>query len=126
MSKQEPITVFEHESIFVGRSGKSITKDQLHALQVYFGNGIPFFSLINNGVKFNEYVGVIQVGNTVIEILPKSDKNSAGKAEEENWKKILIGMLRAVYGFEIKATSSSSLRIKTNHILDLYFELFIK
>lgn len=95
----------------------------LTALQGYYGEkGVPYFSLMHNGVRFNEHVGVIQVGNTLIEILPKADKADTPKSK---WRNLLIGMLKAVGAFDIRSTSSSSLKIKPNTILDLYFELFI-
>ena len=120
------ITVFEHEKLLVGKGDKNISDDQLKALQRYYGNGIPFFKLINNGVQFNEHVGVIQVGNTLIEVLPKADNNPHSEIDEKKWRDILIDMLRAVGGFDVKQTSSSNLKIKPNTILDLYFELFVK
>jgi 5-methylcytosine-specific restriction enzyme subunit McrC len=122
VSKLNVITVFEYESLSLKGGKNSIIKDQLTALQTHYGNGIPFYSLIHNGVKFNEHVGVIQVGNTIIEVLPKADKSSS----ENKWRNLLIGMLRTVLGFDLKATSNANLKIKPNHILDLYVELFIK
>ena len=123
---KEHIIVFEHETLRHDKGEKRITADQLKALQNYYGDGIPFYSLCYNGVKFNEHVGAIQVGNTLIEILPKADKVSASKEEENKWRDILIDMLRAVGSFDIKTPSHSNLKIKPNTILDLYFELFIK
>lgn len=100
-----------------------LTELQLESLQVFHGEkGTPYYSLINKGVKFNSYVGVIQVGNLLIEILPKADKYQS----EKDWQNILIGMLKAVHAFDVTAPSSSSLKLKENCILDLYFELFIK
>ena len=119
------ITVFEHEKLLVGKGDKSISDEQFEALQKYHGNGVPFFNLIYNGVKFNKHVGVIQVGKTLIEVLPKADKNPQSEAIENKWRDILIDMLRAVGGFDVKQTSSSNLKLKPNTILDLYFELFI-
>lgn len=111
------ITVFEHGVLKL----KDLGAEKLKALQQYYGDkGVPFFSLCYNGVRFNEHVGVIQVGNLVIEVLPKADAD-----ESKEWQKILIGMLKAVGNFEIKSTSFSSLKIKPNTILDLYFELFV-
>ncbi len=120
------IVVFEHEILRFDIGEKRISEDQFKALQQYYGSGVPFFKLIYNGVQFNEHVGVIQVGKTLIEVLPKADKNSNFKLEEKKWRDILIGMMRSVGGFDIKSTSSSHLKIKPNTILDLYFELFIK
>jgi len=123
---KENIVVFEHEILRFDRGEKKITKDQFEALERYHGNGVPFYSLVYNGVQFNEHVGVIQVGSTLIEVLPKADKIPHSIAEDKRWRDLLIGMLRAVGSFDIKSTSSSNLKIKPNTILDLYFELFIK
>lgn len=118
------ITLFEHESIRFDKGEKRITEAQFHALENYFGEkGVPYFSLIRNGVQFNEYVGVIQIGKTVIEVLPKADKDDI---DAKKWRNILIGMLKVVGNFDIKSTSESNLKINPNTILDLYFELFIK
>lgn len=123
---KENIVVFEHEILRFDRGEKKITKDQFEALERYYGNGKPFYKLVYNGVQFNEHVGVIQIGNTLIEVLPKADKTPHSVAEDKKWRDLLIGMLRAVGSFDIKSTSSSNLKIKPNTILDLYFELFIK
>lgn len=123
---RENIVVFEHEILRFDRGEKKITKEQFEALERYYGNGVPFYSLIYNGVQFNEHVGVIQVGNTLIEVLPKADKTPHSETEDKKWRNLLIGMLKAVGSFDIKTTSSSNLKIKPNTILDLYFELFIK
>ena len=120
------ITVFEHEFIRFDKGEKQITEEQFKALQRYHGLGVPYYTLCYNGVRFNEYVGVIQVSKTLIEVLPKADKNPQSKTEEAKWRNILIGMLKAVDSFDIRATSDSNLRIKPNTILDLYFELFIR
>jgi 5-methylcytosine-specific restriction enzyme subunit McrC len=123
---KENIVVFEHEILRFDRGEKKITKEQFEALVHYYGNGKPFYKLVYNGVQFNEHVGVIQVGKTLIEVLPKVDKTPHSINEDKKWRNLLIGMLRAVGSFDIKSTSSSKLKIKTNTILDLYFELFIK
>jgi 5-methylcytosine-specific restriction enzyme subunit McrC len=123
---KENIVVFEHEILRFDKGEKKITKDQFEALERYYGNGKPYYKLVYNGVQFNEHVGVIQVGNTLIEVLPKADKAPHSAEEDKKWRDLLIGMLRAVGSFDIKSTSSSNLKIKPNTILDLYFELFIK
>jgi 5-methylcytosine-specific restriction enzyme subunit McrC len=128
MNQRKVITVFEHQAIKLNQVIDKIEFDErtLLALQKYYGEeGIPYFSLIHNGIRFNEYVGVIQVGNTLIEILPKADKNANSLEDKSKWRNILIKMMLASGIFEIHAPSSSALRIKNNNILDLYFTLFI-
>ena len=130
MTNSKLIRVFEHQSIKLLDKIDGITFDKtsLEALQSYYGEkGVPYYSLTNNGVKFNKFVGVIQVGNTVIEVLPKADKSSnQSKEVKDKWQHILIKMLSAVGLFDIQSTSDSSLKLKSNSILDLYFALFIK
>jgi 5-methylcytosine-specific restriction enzyme subunit McrC len=119
---QNHITIFEHETIRFDKGEKRITEKQFSALKKYFGDGVPFYEICHNGVQFKEFVGVIQIGNTLIEVLPKADQ---AETNESKWRDILIGMLRAVGSFDIKSTSDSHLQVKPNSILDLYFELFI-
>lgn len=130
MSKENNnITVFEHQAIKLNEVIDGIMFDghKLKALQGYFGEkGVPYFSLIHNGVRFSEYVGVIQVGETIFEVLPKADKNNGYTEEKTKWRKVLIGMLKAVGSFDIRSTGESNLKIHSNTILDLYFEMFLK
>lgn len=122
------ISVFEHQTIKLNQviDGVKFDESTYKAFEGYFGEmGVPYFSLINNGVKFNEHVGVIQVGDTVIEVLPKADNTFTGNNEKKHWRDILIDMLFAVGIFDIQTPSSNALRLKSNSILDLYFELFI-
>ncbi|MBS1507972.1 MAG: restriction endonuclease [Bacteroidetes bacterium] len=123
MSKtKNRITVSEHQSIQVGYESNDghFEKHHLDALQAFYGKGVPYFTLINNGVKFNEFVGVLQVGGLTIEVLPKTDNG-----ENQRWQELLVGMLRAIGHLDVYAPSSSALSLKPNSILDLYFELFL-
>lgn len=122
--KAKHIKIFEHQTIRENQivDDVTITSSTIKALQSFYGEkGVPYYSLIHKGIKFNEYVGVIQVGNNVIEVLPKADKNS----DKELWMSVLIDMLYAVGIFNVHAPSSSNLQLKTNSLLNIYFELFI-
>jgi 5-methylcytosine-specific restriction enzyme subunit McrC len=119
--KSNIITVFEHQALWLNKGDCRLNEEQLKALQNFYKeNDFPYYSLIHNGVRFCEYVGVIQVGNLIIEVLPKADNE-----DEQHWRKMLVDMLRVVGLFNIHAPSSSNLNLKSNSILDLYFELFI-
>lgn len=124
MSKAlDHIVVFEHDTLRADRGEQRLTRGQLEALQLFYGeNGVPYYSLIHQGVRFKEYVGVIQVGKTVIEVLPKADKSN----DTARWRNVLISMLNAVGIFDIHAPSNSNLMLRSNSILDIYFELFVK
>ncbi|MBK6931225.1 MAG: restriction endonuclease [Saprospirales bacterium] len=120
------ITVFEHERLRFDRGDECLSDNLYKALDRFHGAGTPYFKLIHHGVQFTEYVGVLQVGNSLIEVLPKADRHVHTESEEKRWRDILIDMMRAVGGFDIHATSNAHLRIRPNTILDLYFELFIR
>lgn len=125
------ITVFEHETIRVNQvvDGCRFENSHLEALQQFFGKqGVPYYQLVHNGVKFSEYVGIIQVGNLTINVLPKADKSciyTSDSVAKRKWNNMLIGMLNAVGHFDIHAPSSSVLSLNNNSILDLYCELFV-
>ena len=123
MKRQKSIVVFEHETLRYDKGEKQISEEQFKALEQFHGNGVPYYKLCYHGVQFNEYVGVIQIGNTLIEVLPKADNNNR---EEDSWRDILIGMMRTVGSIDINAPTESHLKIRPNTILDLYFEMFVK
>ena len=92
------IQVFEHQSIsYTGRYAiPEFNQKQYHALESYFQKNerTPFFDLIPKGVRFKSYVGVIQIGDLVIEVLPKADRKRQSSASKETWQNILLDMLR--------------------------------
>lgn len=121
-NSKNPIRVFEHECLCVHKGEDKLLPEQLKSFQIFYGEkGVPYYKLIHNGIQFNEYVGVIKVGDLTIEVLPKADKSE----DKALWQKTLINMLKTVGVFNIHAPSSSTLQLKSNSILDLYFELFI-
>lgn len=118
---RETITKYEYDQLLLREP--NVDKNLLSALQRYHGTeGTPYFSLIHKGVKFNQYVGVIQLGRKQIEILPKVDRLDN---DDVDWRSVLMQMLRLTSGIEAKATSQSQLRVQQNSIFDLYIELFL-
>ena len=114
------LKVFEHEKLLID---DVFTKDYWIALGQYNQeNGNKYFTLLHNGIKFKEYVGVIQVGNLTIEILPKIDKDETDK---DKWQGVLISMLQTCYWMNVQTHQKAPLRIKHNSILDAYLELYL-
>jgi len=120
--KPKHITVFEHESLLWTDKNNEFDEEIFESLCNHHAKKCSYFSLIHKGVKFNSFVGVLQVGKSVIEILPKADKNG----DKDLWRNNLIGMLQVVGLFNVQAPTNSALLLKQNSILDLYFELFIR
>lgn len=121
------LRVFEHQTLLIGDevNGCIFTKKHFHALVRFHGkhNG-KYYSLINQGVKFSHYVGAIQIGFLTIEILPKADKKE--NADTSQWHDILMDMLKECRLLKVETLASARLQLRTNSILELYFEIFLK
>lgn len=116
--------VFEYEKLFVN---DQFTEDHLDALAKYNEeHGGAFFKLGYKSVQFQQYVGVIQVGDLTIEILPKVGKTSATKEEKAKWQKILLDILQQCNWMTVHANEKAYLQFKHNSILEAYLELFIR
>lgn len=112
---------FEHDKLLFGHEG--FERHHWDAIALYNEkHGGQFFDLLHNGLKFKEYVGVIQVGNLTIEILPKIDRQGADKAD---WQGVLLDMLKECHWMQVHAHEKASLRLKHNSILDAYIEIYL-
>jgi 5-methylcytosine-specific restriction enzyme subunit McrC len=124
MRINRPIQVFEHKELRIDE--KVFTTKHWEALGWYNEkHGGCYFNLTPKGVKFNQFVGVIQVGNITIEILPKISQ-VVEKGDEAKWQKVLIDMLRECRWMQVDAQEKASLQYKANSILEAYLELFVK
>lgn len=124
------IQVFEHDKL----TSKSLCKEGLELgdkiidklWQYNDSNKNIYFEAIRHGVKFKNYVGVIQIGGTTIEILPKADKlHTQSPTEKDIWHKVLLKMLAHCKKIKVNAVSEASLKKKYQSLLDLYFELYL-
>lgn len=123
----KPITVFEHKKLVVNElvdDKNNFTLVHLTALQKFYTKNDTFFKLIHNGVEFKQFVGVFQVGNLTIEILPKLDNNDDN--DEKTWRDRLISMLKYVGYLKVHTPTQSSLSVHHSSILELYIELFCR
>ena len=120
MISNKTISVFEHQRLYVGEEGfKQVHLDALLKLNEYHDGN--YFEPIAKGIKFNQYVGVIQVDGLTIEIHPKADKEDT----DTKWKGVLLKMLQACG--KLKAESSGAAHVKRQHLnlLEVYFELYL-
>jgi 5-methylcytosine-specific restriction enzyme subunit McrC len=118
-------TIFEHDDLVEGNRYNEVEFTAAHhaALENFYKEkNFPYYRLIRRGVRFCEYVGVLQVGKLVIEILPKADRHN----DQNAWRERLVSMLQTVGIFNVHAPSSSSLALQSNSILELYISLFVQ
>ena len=126
MSKNKNIIqVFEHQTLKVDGI-PSFKMSHFNALEQYgYRTKEKYFSVGNRRIKFNNYVGVIQVRNLTIEILPKADNSLDNKLSKDKWHDALISMLQVCKLIKLDAISNASLKLKSASILDLYYDLFL-
>lgn len=120
------IQVFEYETLTTTDASKERRLDtkELDALYKLNDNsGSKYFTQIRNGVKFGNYVGVLQVGGTTIEILPKIDRQTT--SDYSCWQQVLLKMLAVCNHIKVESVSDASLKRRYNSLLDLYFNIYL-
>lgn len=131
MLRSRLIQVYEHSRINVGDkfdyNGDKVEFTAIHlkSLAAYLtvNENCGYYKLLFNGVRFNQYVGIIQVDGLTIEVLPKTDKHNLDKGQ---WQKVLIDMLRISLHVEAKTTTVAATNINKLNILDAYLLLFLE
>lgn len=117
------IQVFEHTVLPVGVKFTPTRFDRLVQYNERHGN--RFFDVGHNRIHFRNYVGVIQVGNLTIEILPKADKTPESETQKKKWQRALVEMLKQSGFIRLTSLSDARLRLRSSSLLDIYFESFL-
>lgn len=118
------ISVFEHQVIRIGMewSGRFFTAGHYQALVRYQGHrNTNWYQILPDGIRFGHHVGVLQVGNLTIEILPKTEN-----AAPEVWRRVLLEMLGIAGVIKIEPTAPTGLGVRPNFLLDYYFDHFLE
>ncbi len=117
--------VFEHGMLHYGRSYDGVDFKLSHFNALAKLNDLhenKYFTLIHKGIRFSQYVGVIQVDGLSIEILPKIDKTDDNP---QLWQAILIHMLRVTKRLKVNNVGNANVAKQNMHFLDIYFEWFL-
>ena len=120
MTNNKTISVFEHQRLYVGEEGfMQVHLDALLKLnELHEGN---YFEPIAKGLKFNQYVGIIQVAGLTIEIHPKADKDD----DDNRWKNVLLKMLKACGKLNARTAGSANVKRQNLNLLEVYFEKYL-
>lgn len=126
MLRKDSIQVFEHSFLPIGENGFEkrhfVALSKLNTLHNY-----QYFDLKHNGVVFKQFVGVIQVDNLTIEILPKIDRyEKEDNITKGKWRDVLIEMLRVTRKLKIQQVGQANVSKQSIHLLDIYFEWFLR
>jgi len=118
------IQVFEHQMLKVDED--QFKTVHFKALERYgYQTKEKYYAVGNQRIKFNQFVGVIQVKNLTIEVLPKADNNPGDELAKGKWHNALIAMLHECKLIKLNSISNAKLKLKSASILDLYFDLFL-
>ena len=116
------IQKFEYQTLRVGESGFTNTHfDRLAAYNDLHQN--RFFVVGHNRITFQNFVGVIQIGNLTIEILPKIDRHYEGK---QPMRDLLVKMLHRTGDFPLEKTEAAWLNKTSGSLFELYLRLFLR
>jgi len=120
MAMTQIIQIFEYETIQIGQNGLNNTHFQ-SLVQFNEQHGNKYFTVGYNKITFSQYVGVLQVGNLIVEILPKADRQN----NQEKWRGVLLHMLRKCGYLKLEHVSHALLRLHTHSLVDLFLYTFI-
>lgn len=81
-----------------------------------------YFEVLHNGLRFKQFVGVIQVDGLLIQIHPKADKND----DNGEWRNVLLPMLKACGYIQAQPVGEAQLKKQNLNLLEVYFEFFLK
>ena len=123
MQNKKFIQVFEHQKLKYDESGDF---QELHFDAMVKFNELhqnKYFTVIDKGILFKSYVGVVQIGGLTIEILPKADKKA--DADKNLWQSVLLNMLKVCKRIRVESVSETQLKKRHHSILDVYFEMYL-
>lgn len=135
------IQVSEFEKLYYD-DDKPFKKEHWEALCRYLEKqkmqeekGPDYFRILNKGIQFTHYVGVIQAGNLTIEVLPKIDNRTATadngdidvvKDESKQlWHQALLQMLQECSLLKINQADFANLKLRHQSLLTFYLQLFL-
>lgn len=117
----KPIIKYEHQTLKIGEFSNFKRKQWEALIKLNNQNEGNYFSIIHNGVKFKQYVGVIKVDNCTIEILPKIDKANG----DPQWQGLLTKMLLKCGKINILSSAEAKLKKSSLNLIELYFDDFL-
>jgi 5-methylcytosine-specific restriction enzyme subunit McrC len=122
------IRVFEYEILrYPGeRDGVPFTEADFRAL-VRFNeqHGNRYFTVVHRGVQFSHYVGVLQVGNLTLEILPKADQESPTEESKLRWQRVLLDMLDECRLLKTDTGPAALLHTRPGSVLEVYLQQYL-
>jgi 5-methylcytosine-specific restriction enzyme subunit McrC len=118
------IQVFEYGKLRVEEQGLFQQKHFERLVRYNEAHGNKYFRVGHNSIYFESYVGVIQVGDLVIEVLPKADRD--GMEDKNKWHVALLRMLHVCRKLRLESLTDAQLKLRSTSLLDLYFHSYLE
>jgi 5-methylcytosine-specific restriction enzyme subunit McrC len=81
-----------------------------------------YFEVLHNGLRFKQFVGVIQVDGLLVQIHPKADKDDT----DAKWRDVLLPMLKACGRIKAQTAGDANLNKQHLNLLEVYFAYFMR
>lgn len=123
MRQAEVITVYEHERLRV--DGSLFREKHLAAIERWLtGRKNAPVTVERRGVRFAQFVGVIQIPGLVIEVLPKLDRNDTDYSPT-HWRNFLYQMLRIAGWVSSSVADKAEQILERAPLLDIFYLEFL-
>jgi 5-methylcytosine-specific restriction enzyme subunit McrC len=122
------IIVYEHSKLHIGEQG---FEDHHFLALVKFNDlhGQKYFEIGYKKIVFTSYIGVIQIGDRLIEILPNADHIAKSDGEGKvkgKWQSALLNMLRVAGHIKLNPTKQASQQLRRSMLFDIYINCFLQ
>lgn len=125
MNKTNCIQVFEYQTLRINEVQDDVIFEQKHFRALVKLNeihGNKYFTVGLDKITFKHYVGVLQVDDLCIEIMPKADRSAT---DTGLWRDVLIDMLKATRKLKLNQVDHANVTKQSKHLLDIYFEWYL-
>ncbi len=85
--------------------------------------------MYKESIRFKQYVGLLQVGNLSIEVLPKIDKETKDDGDDKKEKQcrnVLIDMLRVCNKIKIDSVSYANQSLRNSSLFEIFIRQFLQ
>ncbi len=114
------LDVFEHGRLIIDE--KTFTRQHWEAfVKLNTVHNGEYFDILHNGLKFKQYVGVLQIDGLLVHIHPKADKDDS----DATWKGVLLKMLKACGRVKAQSAGNAHLRKQNLNLLEVYFDYYL-
>jgi 5-methylcytosine-specific restriction enzyme subunit McrC len=122
----QSVTLFEHDRLSYQALGLPVDHPRLEQLQRFnAAAGVEYITLERQGIRAHQYVGVIDLGDWAIQILPKIDYQSATPFQREtSAARNLLHMLAYTHGITPRQQPVAGLARQSSNWFELLTRLF--